>query len=111
MNIKEYQKFVRDSANPIYDNELALLGLIGEVGEVSDVIKKNRIYADMDKFQQKYGMSVQEKIIDECGDVLWQFVELLNVNNIDIEDLAQANYIKLISRHGGVKTDVSGGSR
>lgn len=111
MNIKEYQRFVKESANPIYDNELAILGLMGELGEVSDVIKKNKIYADMEKFQKKYGMSVQEKIIDECGDVLWQFVELLNVNGIDIEDLAKANYDKLISRHGGVKTEASGGAR
>ena len=63
---------MKEGASPKYTKELSLLGLMGEVGELADVVKKSNIYADMSKFEAKYGMSVEEKIADEAGDVLWQ---------------------------------------
>ena len=87
MTIQEYQKYVREGANPIYDQTLAILGLVGEVGELCDVgadscatgqakeflkleslvgklcdiIKKVKIYSDMSKFESKYGMTAENK--------------------------------------------------
>lgn len=110
MNIKEYQEYVRDGANPVYTPQLALLGLMGELGELSDVIKKEHIYNDMSKFEEKYGMSVADKVKDECGDVLWQYMLVLCKYNLNIEDVIEENVRKLNSRHGGAgKTASDGG--
>lgn len=111
MNNKEYQEFVRESASPKYDNKLAIIGLIGEAGELADVVKKEIIYEDMSKFVKKYGMSVKDKIIDEAGDVLWQLVCLLNMYDVSLTDVMNKNYLKLIERHEGVKTNNEGGKR
>lgn len=109
MNKETYQKFVRESASPKYDNKLAIIGLVGEVGELADVVKKETIYEDMSKFEAKYGMSVKDKIIDEAGDVFWQLVCLLNMYNVSLEEVMNNNYDKLIKRHGGIKTAKDGG--
>lgn len=110
MNIIDYQEYVRQGANPIYTPQLALLGLIGEVGELCDVIKKEHIYSDMSKFEAKYGMSVPEKVKDECGDCLWQLMLVLCKYDLKIEDVIEENVRKLNSRHGGAgKTATDGG--
>ena len=109
MNKEEYQRFVKDSASPKYDNKLAVIGLVGEVGELADVIKKETIYEDMSKFEAKYGMSLRDKIIDEAGDVCWQLVCLLNVYDVSLDEVMNKNFLKLTKRHGGVQTAKDGG--
>lgn len=109
--MNEYQKFVRDNASPKYDKALALIGLMGEVGELADVVKKEAIYDDMSRFIENYGMSVREKIIDEAGDVLWQYVNLLNQYDINLEDIIQYNTNKLMKRHDKGGTSHNGGKR
>ena len=111
MNNKVYQEFVKESASPKYDKKLAIIGLVGEVGELADVVKKEAIYEDMSKFVEKYGMSVDEMIISELGDVLWQLVCVMNMYNVSLDDIMNKNYFKLIKRHGGVKTNNEGGKR
>ena len=108
--IKEYQEYVRQGANHVYTKELAILGVVGEIGELADVVKKEHIYDDMSKFEAKYGMTVRQKIADECGDVLWQLVNLMNMYNLKVEDVIFDNIQKLNKRHGGSgKTAVDGG--
>ena len=109
MTINEYQEYVRNGASNKYTKKLALLGLIGEVGELADVIKKEAIYEDMSKFELKYGMSVKDKIKDECGDVLWQYMLILCKYNLNIEDIIKENVRKLNSRHGDQKIAKDGG--
>lgn len=109
MTIKEYQQYVEEGANPIYTQQLALLGLVGEVGELSDVVKKQNIYSDMSRFEQKYGMTVKEKICDEAGDVLWQYMLVLCKYGLSIEDVIACNVEKLNKRHGGAGRTASDG--
>lgn len=110
MTIQEYQKYVEEGANPVYDQSLALLGLVGEVGELCDVCKKVRIYDDMSKFEAKYGMSVREKAIDEAGDCLWQLALVLSKFGTTFDEVIEANVAKLNKRHGGAgKTASDGG--
>lgn len=110
MTIEDYQKYVQEGASPAYTKELSLLGLMGEVGELADVVKKEHIYADMHKFEQKYGMSVQDKIRDEAGDVLWQYMLVLSLYGLSVGDVISKNIEKLNSRHGGAgKTAADGG--
>lgn len=111
MSINEYQEYVRNGASDKYTKELAMLGLIGEVGEVSDVIKKESIYEDMSKFIEKYGMDVKEKIIDELGDVLWQYMLVLCKYDVSIQEVINYNVNKLNKRHGTQKVAKDGGNR
>lgn len=109
MDIKEYQNYVKEGASDKYDSLLSLAGLMGEVGEVADVIKKESIYEDMSKFIEKYGTGVKEKIIDEMGDILWQYINLLNQYQVSIEDVINSNVEKLNKRHGSNKVAKDGG--
>lgn len=102
MNMNEYQEFVRSNASPEYDTELAIIGLVGEIGELADAIKKERIYPDWEG---------ENKIIDESGDVLWQFINLLNQRGLNINDVVDYNVKKLQNRHGGKGTASNGGKR
>lgn len=111
MNNEEYESFVKVSASSKYDKKLAIIGLVGEVGELADVIKKEEIYDDMSQFELKYGMSVKDKIIDEAGDVLWQFINVINRYDVSLSEVMEKNYFKLISRHNGERTSKNGGKR
>lgn len=111
MNIKEYQNYVREHSSYKYNKKLAYIALVEEVGEVGGVIKKSAIYEDMSKFIEKYGMSVEDKIVDELGDCLWQYINLLNQYNLDLQDVLDANVVKLNNRHGSNKTVAKDGGK
>lgn len=106
-----YEDFVKKGASPKYDNRLAIIGLVGEVGELADVVKKEAIYEDMSKFEEKYGMPVRDKIIDEAGDVLWQFTLVLIKYGVTLQEVMMQNYTKLNNRHGGEGVAKDGGKR
>lgn len=111
MNNKEYQKFVEEGAHPSYDDKLAIVGLVGEVGELADVVKKKCIYEDMSRFERKFGMTIEEKIKDEAGDVLWQYVLVLCRFGISIDDVMEYNVRKLRARHKDGIPARDGGNR
>lgn len=104
MDFKEYQQIIEETA--VYPKQVALaycaMGLTGEAGEVADKIKK--LYRD-DKLhsldaahemilidQNKYA------IAKELGDVLWYITAMANEIDMDLEEIAQMNYNKLIKR-------------
>lgn len=109
MEIKEYQEYVRQGASEKYNKtEFAALALVGEVGEVCDVVKKHEIYTQSaDNGEVLY----RAKLIDELGDVLWQWMACVNSLGVDIYDLIDANVEKLNARHGGATLDKTGGKR
>jgi len=112
MTIQEYQKYVKEGASKDYTKELAIIGVMGELGELSDVVKKEAIFKDMSKFIEKYGMSVEDKMTSEIGDIMWQVFNLANMYNIDMEKILEHNVEKLNKRHGGAgKTAIDGGIR
>jgi len=111
MNNKAYETFVASSASPKYDRKLAVIGLMGEVGELADVIKKETIYEDMSKFEEKYGMSVRDKIIDEVGDCMYQLTLVLVKYGTSLDEIMEKNYDKLMKRHGGQGVAKDGGKR
>ena len=96
MNFNEYQKQARKTA--IYPNKgnnfiYPVLGLGGEVGEVTEKIKKvlrdkNGIINNEDK----------DLIKKELGDVLWYLANLGAELDIDLNDVAETNLKKLLSR-------------
>ena len=71
MQIEDYQALAMRTSTEGHDRtENGCLGLIGESGEIVDAVKKWR-------FQSGDNPPVpKEKLIDECGDVLWYCAEL-----------------------------------
>lgn len=96
MDIKEYQHWVRetlDSPHKHTSRQDALvhfvLGLNGEVGEVTEIIKKE-LYG---------GKEPTEPMVAELGDVMWYLTALCCTLNIDLRDMLQYNYQKLLTRY------------
>ena len=71
MHIKCYQALAMRTSTETHDRILnGCMGLIGESGEVIDAVKKW-------KFQSgDHALLPKDKLIDECGDVLWYCAEL-----------------------------------
>lgn len=107
MEIREYQEYVKQGASGKYkDLKFAGLALVGEVGEVCDVIKKASIYTDNLQY-----LDYKVKLLDELGDVLWQWMAIVNCLNIDVDKIIEHNITKLNQRHGGATIDKTGGKR
>ncbi len=105
MDFKTYQKDSRQTAkyvdagtNFIYPT----LGLASEAGEVAGKIKKVMRDDNMVLSDEKRG-----QIKDELGDVLWYVAQLATELNLDLEEIAQNNLTKLLSRQ---ERGVLGGS-
>ncbi len=105
MTFEEYQRRSRETA--LYPNVgmnfvYPTLGLCGEAGEVSEKIKKvlrdNNGEVDDD---------VRAAIRKELGDVLWYTAQLASELGMSLEDIAQHNLEKLLSRkqRGVIKGD------
>ena len=95
MELSEYQRLSRRTAG--YPREAWLtypaLGLAGEAGEVAEHAKKT-IRDD--------GGSVSEErraaMAAELGDVLWYVSQLATELDLQLDDIAQGNLDKLLSR-------------
>ena len=101
--LNEYQDEVEDLV--ITRGQLRLventLGLVGEAGEVAEKIKK--YYRD--------GVSNEEDIIKELGDVLFYVAALSNFFNSDLSEVALKNLEKLKDRKARGKIKGSGDDR
>ena len=90
MQIEEYQSLAMRTSPEGHDRVLnGCMGLIGESGEIVDLVKKWKFqsgdHADLPK----------EKLIEECGDVLWYCAELasgLNKNLAEIYENVNSFY-------------------
>jgi len=87
MRIDEYQKLAMRTSADGHDRILnGCMGLIGEAGEVVDAVKKWKFqsgdHADLPK----------DKLIDECGDVLWYCAELATGLADDMNGLYETLY-------------------
>lgn len=83
MTITEYAELAQRTASTKTKSQKighGCLGLIGEAGEVVDVLKKER-YMSM-----PYELA-REKLIDECGDLVWYSVELCTGLEMDFSEI------------------------
>lgn len=82
MRIEDYQALAMRTSTEGHDRaENGCLGLIGESGEIVDAVKKWR-------FQSGENPPVPvDKLIDECGDVLWYCAELAEGLGEDVATL------------------------
>ena len=96
MRISEYQELSRRTAtypdageNIIYPT----LGLAGEAGEVAEKVKK--------LLRDDGGVLSDERraaLAGELGDVLWYAAQVATEAGLDLEEIAQGNLDKLLSR-------------
>jgi NTP pyrophosphatase (non-canonical NTP hydrolase) len=95
MDLAEYQRLSRRTAE--YPGEAWLaypaLGLAGEAGEVAEHAKK--------AIRDDGGQVTEERrcaMAKELGDVLWYVAQLASELKLDLDEIAQANLDKLLSR-------------
>lgn len=70
------------------------MGVAGEAGELLDTIKKSSIY------RKPYDL---DNITEECGDILFYLVGMLNSFGVTLEDALKANMDKLSVRYSSGK--------
>jgi NTP pyrophosphatase (non-canonical NTP hydrolase) len=96
MLISEYQELSRRTATypGVGDNIVyPTLGLSGEAGEVAEKVKK--------LLRDDGGVMSEERraaLAGELGDVLWYVAQVATEADLDLEQIAQANLDKLLSR-------------
>jgi len=91
MTLNEYADEVLAFRLPTADKEYAMLGLVGEVGELYSLFAKcRRDGAD----PTEYNKNVKK----ELGDILWFIAAIADDFNLDLDDVAYGNYLKLASR-------------
>jgi len=98
VNLNEYQDESRDTAvYPGIDTYggliYAVLGLNGEAGEIAEQVKKS--------LRDDDGILTRERhdaLVKELGDVLWYLAAVATELQIDLNDVASENLIKLRSR-------------
>lgn len=95
MDIKEYQGIIKKTA--VFPAEIGLtyctMGLCGEAGEVAEKIKKTI----RDK-EGKFTPEISLEIAKELGDVLWYITSLGNDLGFSLEEIANLNNEKTLSR-------------
>jgi NTP pyrophosphatase (non-canonical NTP hydrolase) len=109
MLISEYQELSRRTAtypgagdNIVYPT----LGLAGEAGEVAEKVKK--LLRDDDGVMSR---ERREALAGELGDVLWYVAQVATEAELDLEEIAQGNLDKLLSRQRRGVLSGSGDSR
>jgi NTP pyrophosphatase (non-canonical NTP hydrolase) len=95
MELSEYQRLSRSTAR--YPRQEALtypaLGLAGEAGEFADHAKKVIRDDGGEVTPQR-----REAMAKELGDVLWYLSQLASELGLDLDQVAQDNLAKLLSR-------------
>jgi NTP pyrophosphatase (non-canonical NTP hydrolase) len=95
MELADYQQRSRQTA--AYPREAWLsypaLGLAGEAGEVAEQVK--RVIRDDGS---RVTPERREALGKELGDVLWYLAQLATELGLDLEEIANANIAKLLSR-------------
>ena len=69
-----------------------VIGMCGESGECADAVKKWL-------FQGHSWTEMKEKLIEECGDVLWYVAETASALGLDLDEIMRLNIEKLQKRY------------
>lgn len=95
MELSEYQQLSRRTAQYPRDAWLTypVLGLAGEAGEVAEHAKK-AIRDDGGSVSEQR----REAMAKEIGDVLWYVAQIATELDLDLDQIAEGNLEKLLSR-------------
>ncbi len=106
---EQYKQFLKDTSwykhaghNDSGEIAYLALGLAGETGEFVDQVKKVvRVsgFNNYNKFRRVMAEAgIDERLIEELGDVLWYMTRIMDVLNIDMQELMIRNTFKLYAR-------------
>ena len=110
MELNVYQKKAMETCMPTCENiSYMLLNLVGEVGEFSSKIakgirkgefriKENELCFDPQNLTEESLTRVEESLMAECGDIMWQLSGLCTIMGWDLEKVAEYNLKKLAER-------------
>ena len=110
MELNVYQKKAMETCMPTCENiSYMLLNLVGEVGEFSSKIAKgirkgemmiteNALCLDSKQFTKESLERLDESLMAECGDILWELSGLCSTMGWDLEKVAEYNLKKLAER-------------
>ena len=110
MELNMYQEQAMETCMPTCENiSYMLLNLVGEVGEFSSKIAKgirkgefrireNELCLDSEKVTKESLEKVDESLMAEVGDILWQLSGLCTIMGWDLEEVAEYNLKKLSER-------------
>ena len=110
MELNVYQKKAMETCMPTCENiSYMLLTLVGEVGEFSSkiakgirkgemTIKESDLRLDFRQFTEESLERLNESLMAECGDIMWQLSGLCTVMGWNLEDVAEYNLKKLAER-------------
>ena len=105
-----YQEQAMETCMPTCDNiSYMLLNLVGEVGEFSSkiakgirkgemIITENALCLDSKQFTKESLERLDESLMAEAGDILWELSGLCTVMGWDLEKVAEYNLKKLSER-------------
>lgn len=74
---------------------MLFFGLGEETGEVLGIAKRNAR-----RFERDTERLSREHFVEELGDVLWYLVALCDVHDISLDEVWEANKLKLEARYG-----------
>ena len=109
MELNEYQKKAMSTCLPSCNNFAYMsLGLVSEVGELAGKVAKavrkeeitlfgNDLYCGK-RITEDSGWELDKGLIGEIGDVLWFVSGICEVLGLSLEDVAEANLVKLAER-------------
>lgn len=105
-----YQEQAMETCMPTCDNiSYMLLNLVGEVGEFASkiakgirkgemMIKDNNLCLNPEKVTKESIARLDEPLMAEAGDILWQLSGLCAIMGWDLEGVAEYNLKKLAER-------------
>lgn len=120
MTLNDYQERAMETCMPSCDNfSYMMLNLIGELGEFAGKVAKMKrkgqveinggdLCPQMSVIEWNY---VQDELMKEAGDILWQLSGLCEVMGWKLDDVAQMNLDKLASRKARGVIDGNGDNR
>lgn len=120
MTLEKYQKQAMNTCLPTCNNfSYMLLNLVGEVGElaskVAKAIRKGEATITGDQLRhpstRRIDNELEEAMMLEAGDILWQLAGLCSVMGWDLEEVARMNLDKLASRQQRGVIDGNGDNR
>lgn len=110
MELNDYQERAMVTCMPTCNNaSYMLLNMVGEVGEFASkiakgirkgemVITENALCLDSKQFTKESLERLNESLMAEAGDILWQLSGLCTVMGWDLEEVAEYNLKKLAER-------------
>ena len=110
MELNDYQERAMVTCMPTCNNaSYMLLNMVGEVGEFASkiakgirkgelMIKDNNLCLNPEKVTEESLARLDESLMAEAGDILWQLSGLCTIMGWDLEKVAEYNLKKLAER-------------